>query len=521
MNTPTIVATLTLLAPPDVDLADLLPSAEADARDAAFRAIRDEADPAFEAPLLDLLALAETPDEWYRALDALGAVLGREVRDVERPWRTLTEARLASTRPDPPAGYADFKAELLAERVDPGFRRFLGSGRRTSIALDEVSWGGVAVDGIPALVDPDAVPADEAVHLRDEDPVFGIALGGEARAYPTAILDWHELANDVVGDVPVALTWCTLCGAPIAYRGAIDGERALFGSSGLLWRSNKLMYDRGSDTLWDQFEGRAVVGPGAGRSLQLEGLPVRATTWGRWRRDHPNTTAVSTRTGHDREYEVGAAYGHWFVSADTMFPVPNAGATFEPKERIVIVRRGRHSAAVSVDRVEAQRVLRLDVGGAPAIVVDRSPPRRASLPEAWRDAIERAGGLVEAPSPDDVRAATRAIDEPLPRLDAESLRSLPRATRRAILAGSIDGAGLESPADAGRLATLDVIADVQAYEGGEPSLAPTEAVDALVDDRGRTWRVTADAIVGPEGERRPRLRSHLAFGFAWDARRVW
>ncbi|MEM9383267.1 MAG: DUF3179 domain-containing protein [Planctomycetota bacterium] len=388
MMLPLLLAALQAAPPSAVDVLDLLPERPAERREAAFDAVGGSGDPAFTAPLLDLLALATTAEEWYRVVDALGALHGEDVRGTERPWRTWSIRRAEDPGREVPDGYAEFKARLFASALDPAFARFLGAERVARVPLDEVVWGGVRVDGIPALDDPEAVPAADATFLTDDDPVFGMALGGEARAYPTRVLDWHEMVNDVLGGVPFSLTWCTLCGAPVPYRGALEGERVTFGSSGLLWRSNKLMYDRGTDTLWNQATGRPVIGPLADAQVTLEVLPVRTTTWGRWRREHPSTTVVTPRTGHDRDYVPGAAYGDYFASDETMFPAPGIGATFRPKERIVVVRRGGAAAAVSLEVLERTGVATVDLGARPVVVV--APPagaRVARLSDAWATAI--------------------------------------------------------------------------------------------------------------------------------------
>ncbi|MEM6572187.1 MAG: DUF3179 domain-containing protein [Planctomycetota bacterium] len=512
----------------EVDVLDLLPDRAAARREAAFAAVGASEDEAFTAPLLDLLALARTAEEWYRIVDALGALHGEDVRATERPWRTWSLRRAEDPDRDVPDGYAEFKARLFASALDPAFERFLGAERTATVPLDEVVWGGVVVDGIPALDDPEAVPAAEPTFLTDDDPVFGITLGGESRAYPTRILDWHEMVNDVVGSVPFSLTWCTLCGAPVPYRGLLDGERVTFGSSGMLWRSNKLMYDRGTDTLWNQATGRAVIGPLAGQGVQLEVLPVRTTTWGAWRRAHPSTTVVTPRTGHDRDYTPGAAYGDYFASAETMFPTPGLGATYRPKERIVIVRRGGDAASVSLDRVERTGAVTLDLAGRPVVVVTPRATGPARLPKAWSIAIEEGGGDPLRPSASDLAAAVRAASGTLPELDVDAVVSLPRPTRRELLGGRIEGIAL-FPSVRDRAAVRHLVGDARAYAadgldlaparvsaeiGGEPSAqdAPT-----LVDQDGRSWKAEEDGLVADDGGRRDRVPSHLAFGFAWDA----
>ena len=128
--------------------------------------------------------------------------------------------------------------------------------------------------------------------------IYGISLNGDDRAYPLRIMDWHEMANDIVGGVPVSLAYCTLCGAGIAFDGRVpagdssESTTYTFGSSGFLYRSNKLMYDRQSRTLWNQFTGQPVLGPLADEDISLELLPVVLTTWKDWVDQHPDTQVL-------------------------------------------------------------------------------------------------------------------------------------------------------------------------------------------------------------------------------------
>jgi Protein of unknown function (DUF3179) len=126
--------------------------------------------------------------------------------------------------PDFPSypGYAGFLADLLA-RIDPRFRRFVYDGIAHEIRIEEIAWGGVTVDGISALDNPDMMAASAASYLNPDDPVFGVEINGDARAYPLRIANWHEMVNDVVGGVPVSLAYCTLCGSGILFDGRIAG----------------------------------------------------------------------------------------------------------------------------------------------------------------------------------------------------------------------------------------------------------------------------------------------------------
>jgi len=445
---------------------ELLPGTPPERRAAAFAAVeRDGADRDL-APLVDLLRFAETPEEWYAILDAASAVTGEDERARERPWRNLT-LLLAAREPALFDDYRAWKAELLARAVDPRYRELVGGDSPARVRLDEVVWGGVGPDGIPPLDDPAVLPAGAATYLDPDDPVFGVALGGAARAYPLRILDWHEMANDVVGGVPVTLAYCTLCGAGVLYRAALDGERVTFSTSGLLYRSNKLMVDRGTRTLWNQLTGRPVLGTLAGDEVELEVLPVVLTTWREWRARHPATTALAPDTGFERDYAVGAAYGEYFASPETMFPAHverSEEGALDVKEQVFVVRVGGARRGYRLrDLGRAEGLLNDRVGERHVVVVGRSGSA-ASTATAGRSG--RRGPSAE----DGPAAATRALAHPV-----RAYASLSGPFERAP-----DGRG-------------------------------------LVDARGRLHALDEDALIGPDGGRSPRLPGHLVFGFAWDA----
>ncbi|MBA3296373.1 MAG: DUF3179 domain-containing protein, partial [Acidobacteria bacterium] len=234
---------------------------------------------------------------------------GQRFGDDLRAWRRWLWARPSTPHPD----YAALKADLYA-RIDPRFRGFFPAGVKATIRLDEIDWGGVPVNGIPPLRAPKTIPAAQAGWLRDGHIVFGTLVNGEARAYPKRILAWHEMAIDRLGGIDLTIVYCTLCGTVIPYESGAGGRRFTFGTSGLLYRSNKLMFDEETQSLWSALEGRPVVGPLAGSGLRLPFHPVVTTTWGEWRRDHPSTTVLSLETGYERNYAEGAAYREYFAT---------------------------------------------------------------------------------------------------------------------------------------------------------------------------------------------------------------
>ncbi len=293
---------------------------------------------------------------------------GQRFGDDLRGWR-----RWLWSRTDPPhADYPVFKGELYA-RIDPGFRTFFPAGVKASIRLNEIDWGGVPVNGIPPLRDPKNTAAAGAGWLRDDHVVFGVTVNGEARAYPKRILAWHELATDRLGGVDLTIVYCTLCGTVIPYDSRIGGRHFTFGTSGLLYRSNKLMFDDETRSLWSALDGAPVVGSLVGTGLRLKTLAVVTTTWGEWRRDHPATTVLSLDTGFKRDYGEGAAYRDYFGTDRLMFEVPALDKRLRNKAEVFVVRSdvigaGSAPVAIAVDLLRRQNVFAFDAGGKGFIV---------------------------------------------------------------------------------------------------------------------------------------------------------
>ena len=187
-----------------------------------------------------------------------------------------------------------------------------------SIPTSEILAGGPSRDGIPALDGPATLPAERANWSSDE-LILGVVVAGQARAYPVAILNWHELVNDTLGGKPILVSFCPLCGTGMVFERRVDGLVRTFGVSGLLYRSDLLMYDRGSESLWSQISAEAVVGTLLGRRLRL--LRSRIDQWGNWRRDHPDTTVLSRETGHARNYD-RSPYDGYSWTRKLLFPAP-------------------------------------------------------------------------------------------------------------------------------------------------------------------------------------------------------
>ncbi|WP_462252653.1 DUF3179 domain-containing protein [Ekhidna sp.] len=199
-------------------------------------------------------------------------------------------------------------------------------------------WGGVIQDGIPPLRSPEMISAQEATYLEDDNIIFGIEVNGDFRAYPKRILAWHEMFVDEVGGIPVCGVYCTLCGTVILYKTQFEGKNYEMGTSGFLYRSNKLMYDKATQSLWNTVWGKPVIGPLKNQGIQFEHMSVVTTTWGEWKKRHPNTTVLSLNTGHKRNYDEGVAYQEYFGTDELMFNVPFDDRRLKNKQEVLALR---------------------------------------------------------------------------------------------------------------------------------------------------------------------------------------
>ena len=302
---------------------------EDDVRDA------DESDERVRRPSLD--AAPDLRDRGSlirrRLLSFLGKQTGQRFGDDLTMWQRWMWALPYEPHPE----YAALKG-LVYGQIDPRMRAFFPPGVQSTIRLDEIDWGGVTVNGIPPLRLPKVLPAEGAGYLKDSNIVFGIVVNGEARAYPKRILAWHEMAIDRIGGVDLTIVYCTLCGTVIPYESSVGGRTMQFGTSGLLYQSNKLMFDEATNSLWSTFEGTPVVGALVGSGLALRTRPAVTTTWKEWRSTHPTTTVLSLETGHRRDYSEGAAYRDYFASDQLMFHVSRSDNRLPNKAEVVVFR---------------------------------------------------------------------------------------------------------------------------------------------------------------------------------------
>lgn len=200
------------------------------------------------------------------------------------------------------------------------------------VPAEEIHLGGPPRDGIPSIDQPRFVVAVQADFLADSDRVLGLVRGGQSRAYPVAIMNWHEVVNDQVGRESIAVTFCPLCGTGVAFKSETRGMQLDFGVSGLLYNSDVLLYDRETESLWSQLLMQAIAGPLMGE--RLNAVPLVHTSWGAWRMEHPDTQVLSTETGFERDYSRDP-YASYAGHSDVYFPVSAESSRYHPKERVL------------------------------------------------------------------------------------------------------------------------------------------------------------------------------------------
>lgn len=249
-----------------------------------------------------------------------------------------------------------------------------------NIPLKDILSGGPPKDGIPAILKPEFLTAHEATYLKENDRILGMVEGTTAKAYPVNILNWHEIVNDRINGKPVVVTFCPLCGTGIAFAGSIKGREMTFGVSGLLYQSDLLMYDHQTESLWSQISMEAVAGPLTG--IKLHHLFLEHTTWGEWRRAHPQTLVLSRNTGYHRNYNRDPYLGY-AQRAEIMFPTNHSDARYHPKEWVVGVEVGGVSKAYPFAELrQTTGVVRDTVNGTPLTVLFQADTQSAKILDA-------------------------------------------------------------------------------------------------------------------------------------------
>ena len=240
------------------------------------------------------------------------------------------------------------------------------NGIKHSIPLDKIKEGGPPKDGIPSIDNPQFADVGDAHFMSDSDTVIGLEINGESKAYPIFILVWHEIVNDHVGETPVAVTYCPLCYTNQVFERIIDKQEVEFGTSGKLYNSNLLMYDRYTESYWSQALGIAVKGELTGYELNL--VPFDVITWGDWKQLHPDTKVLTTDTGHIRSYATDP-YGNYYTEPRIMFPVEYSDDRLHPKEIIIGFNLDDVYKAYKQNDIESEIIINDSIGDTPVLLV--------------------------------------------------------------------------------------------------------------------------------------------------------
>ena len=327
----------------------------------AIDTINESGDPRVMWIVSDLMRFITQPGLNDLLGETATALLGITFDDGNY-WGKTTDHLIAWDIPAPP-DYLAYKRGLFTGFV-PGWEKIFVEG---DIDWRHVSWGGVLIDDraydttdelcncIPAADNPPVSSAKEATWLKDDDIVFGIAVNGEYRAYPRRIMEVREMVNDTLGGRDLGIPYCTLCGAAQAYftDELPEGvERPVLRTSGLLIRSNKVMYDITTHSVLDTFLGNAVTGPLAKIGFKLEQASVVTTEWGLWKEEHPETTVLVEELALGRDFD----FRNNRDAGGPIFPVGNVDPRLPVHEDIVGVVNAE-GQAVAFQRSKAMSAL--------------------------------------------------------------------------------------------------------------------------------------------------------------------
>lgn len=239
---------------------------------------------------------------------------------------------------------------------------------RHTIPYAEILSGGPPKDGIPAIDDPQFVSVEAAdAWLAPVEPVVLVQVGQEARAYPLQILTWHEIVNDTVSGLPLAITFCPLCNTAIAFERTFDGQVLDFGTTGRLRYSNLIMYDRQTETWWQQASGDAIAGQYAG--AQLAYYPAVLIAWEAYKSAFPQGVVLSRETGYNRSYGRNPYSGYDDINNPPfLYRGPATPGELPAVARVLTVDLQGEAVAYPYGTLEAMPVINDIVGGEPIVV---------------------------------------------------------------------------------------------------------------------------------------------------------
>lgn len=273
---------------------------------------------------------------------------------------TNTENQQNYGSPEGVAGKTD-QNDILQEYQINSEIKITDEGIKYLVHPEKLVGGGPPKDGIPSIDNPKFESTQDADSwLQDEDIVFVYFGEQTVKVYPQPIMVWHEIVNDEIDSQAVLITYCPLCGSAIAYERTINGEPVEFGTSGKLYNSNLVMYDRRSDSYWTQIGGKAIVGPMSGKKLNL--LSLDQMTWGEWKQTGSTGLVLSRDTDENRAYGRDP-YSGYYDSPDVWFELENTDERLPPKELVYGIILDGQAKAYKFSHVQKQEVLKDNVAG--------------------------------------------------------------------------------------------------------------------------------------------------------------
>ncbi len=336
----------------------------------------------------------------------------------------------------------------LDDMDDPAFPEPL-------VETSEIISGGPPPDGIPPIDEPHFVDVDEADEwIEDREPVVWLRVDDDVRAYPVQILIWHEIVNDTVGGTPVAVTYCPLCNTAVSFERVVNGVETTFGTSGRLFNSALVMYDRATESLWSHFTGEAIVGVLTGEQLEI--IPSPLLAWSDFKADHPDALVLDVeRTGHNRAYGTNPYTGY-----------------DDPDGRPFLFRGDVDERASA-----QQRVVAVEIG---------------DVARAW---------TLEAISGGEAAATNTEVGD-------QQIAILWRAGQSTAL----EDRDVAGGRDVGSVAVFIPEAD------GETLTFTTRDGDFVDEETGTTWNLAGEGVDGPlAGEELEQVHHFDTFWFAWAA----
>ena len=337
-----------------------------DAR-AAIEEMAQSGDRRFIAPLVDM---ADLDIGWWPQVDVALRRLTGDRADSPAAWRDW----LAKHLPAPTTrGYAEWKARLLSLTQEPDtkptYRELITE--RLGAALPLLHWTHAQPNASKPLSTPRAVTGRTATWLEADEVVYGLAVGGTARAYPRRIVAWHGAVNDVLGGQPVLLAVCAPCGSAVAFDRRLDADTLEFGTSGLALQSRTLLHDARGGRLWDPLTGAAVGDP----KIALALVPMFTTTWADWFARHPETTVLDLTTGTLRDYSPGAALAEVAAAPGPLYPATPVDPRLSAKEPVLGVTAASEARAYPVAEVARRRLIRDRIGAQDVVIVTEGDGR--------------------------------------------------------------------------------------------------------------------------------------------------